>query len=69
MDRAPDGDRVPLGRPVNNVQIYVVDEHLDAGPARRPGAIVFSGICVGRGYVNDPERTRLAFMAGPAPRG
>ena len=30
-----------------------------------PGAIVFSGICVGRGYINDPERTRLAFMTDP----
>ena len=31
----------------------------------RPGAIVFSGVCVGRGYINDPERTRLAFMPDP----
>ena len=65
MDRAPDGDRVPLGRPVNNVRIYIVDEHLAPVPLGAPGAIVFSGICVGRGYVNDPERTRLAFMADP----
>lgn len=65
MDRAPDGDRVPLGRPVNNVRIYVVDEHLTPVPLGAPGAIVFSGICVGRGYVNDPERTRLAFMDDP----
>src|SRR5437899_12054680 len=27
--------------------------------------IVFSGVCVGRGYINDPERTRRAFMADP----
>ena len=65
MDRAPDGDRVPLGRPVNNVRIYVVDEYLMPVPLGAPGAIVFSGICVGRGYVNDPERTRLAFMDDP----
>ena len=69
MDRAPDGDRVPLGRPVNNVQIYVVDENLAPVPLGAPGAIVFSGICVGRGYVNDPERTRLAFMADPHHEG
>jgi amino acid adenylation domain-containing protein len=65
MDRAPESDRVPLGRPVNNVRIYVVDEHLAPVPLGAPGAIVFSGICVGRGYVNDPERTRLAFMPDP----
>jgi amino acid adenylation domain-containing protein len=65
MDRVPDRDRVPLGSAVNNVRIYVVDEHLSPVPLGAPGAIVFSGVCVGRGYVNDPERTRLAFMADP----
>jgi amino acid adenylation domain-containing protein len=69
MDRAPDTERVPLGRPVNNVHVYVVDEHLSPVPLGAPGAIVFSGVCVGRGYVNDPERTRLAFMADPHRQG
>ncbi|HEY6682591.1 MAG TPA: AMP-binding protein, partial [Propionibacteriaceae bacterium] len=32
MDREPDGDRVPLGRPVNNVHVYVVDERLAPVP-------------------------------------
>ena len=64
MDRAP-GDRVPLGPPVNNVHVYVVDEHLSPVPLGAPGEIVFSGVCVGRGYVNDPDRTRQAFMADP----
>jgi amino acid adenylation domain-containing protein len=65
MTRVPDRDRVPLGRPIANVQVYVVDEHLSPVPLGAPGAIVFSGICVGRGYVNDPERTRQAFLADP----
>ncbi|MEV6653115.1 amino acid adenylation domain-containing protein [Streptomyces sp. NPDC051219] len=65
MDRVPDTERVPLGRPVNNVHIYVVDENLSPVPLGAPGAIVFSGVCVGRGYINDPERTRTAFMADP----
>ena len=69
MDRVPDRDRVPLGRPVNNVHVYVVDEHLSPVPLGAPGAIVFSGVCVGRGYVNDPERTRLAFLADPHREG
>jgi amino acid adenylation domain-containing protein len=69
MDRPPTGARVPLGRPVNNVHIYVVDEHLSPVPLGAPGAIVFSGICVGRGYVNDPERTRQALMADPHREG
>jgi len=65
MDRAPEGGRVPLGRPVSNVNAYVVDERLALVPLGTPGEIVFSGICVGRGYVNDPERTRQAFTADP----
>ncbi|MGJ5831728.1 non-ribosomal peptide synthetase [Streptomyces ossamyceticus] len=65
MHRAPEGDRVPLGRPVGNVRVYVVDEHLSLVPLGAPGEIVFSGICVGRGYVNDPERTRRAFTTDP----
>ena len=69
MDRAPEGGRVPLGRPVSNVHAYVVDEHLALVPLGAPGEIVFSGICVGRGYVNDPERTRQAFTADPHRRG
>ncbi|MCX5092871.1 amino acid adenylation domain-containing protein [Streptomyces sp. NBC_00365] len=63
MDRAP--DRILLGRAVNNVHVYVVDEHLTPVPLGAPGLIVFSGVCVGRGYINDPERTRQAYLADP----
>lgn len=65
MDAVPEQDRVPLGRPVNNVRVYVVDEHLAPVPLGAPGEIVFSGVCVGRGYINDPERTQLAFLPDP----
>src|SRR5262249_48597815 len=65
MDRPPAGDRVPLGRPVSNVHIYVVDEQLQPVAPGAPGEIVFSGVCVGRGDINDPERTRLAFLPDP----
>jgi amino acid adenylation domain-containing protein len=69
MERAPEGERVPLGPPVNNVHVYVVDEQLSPVPLGAPGEIVFSGICVGRGYVNDPDRTRQAFMPDPHREG
>src|SRR2546425_1050246 len=64
-----DRERVPLGRPINNVSVYIVDEHLALVPLGAPGEIVFSGVCVGRGYINDPERTRQAFMADPYREG
>jgi amino acid adenylation domain-containing protein len=69
MDRVPDRERVPLGRPINNVSIYIVGENLALVPLGAPGEIVFSGVCVGRGYINDPERTQRAFMADPYREG
>jgi amino acid adenylation domain-containing protein len=69
MDQAPEGERVPLGRPVANVRIYVVDEHLSPVPLGAAGLIAFSGVCVGRGYINDPERTRVAYLADPHREG
>src|SRR6059036_3403949 len=61
MESVPRRERVPLGRPINNVHVYVVDEHMSPAPLGAPGELVFAGVCVGRGYINDPERTRRAF--------
>ncbi|ATL28468.1 non-ribosomal peptide synthetase [Streptomyces formicae] len=65
MRSVPDAASVPLGRPVANVRVYVVDESLRPVPLGSPGEIAFSGVCVGRGYVNDEERTRAAFVPDP----
>ncbi|WAL62953.1 amino acid adenylation domain-containing protein [Amycolatopsis cynarae] len=65
MYQVPAQDRVPLGPPVANVRIYLVDESLQPVPLGAAGEIVFSGVCVGRGYINDAERTRLAFGTDP----
>ena len=69
MDRAPAGDRMPLGRTVNNVRVYVVDENLAPVPLGAAGLIAFSGVCVGRGYINDPERTRQCYLTDPHREG
>jgi amino acid adenylation domain-containing protein len=65
MDTVPDRERVPLGRPIINTHVDVVDENGVPVPLGAPGLIVFSGVCVGRGYINDPERTRQMFAADP----
>jgi amino acid adenylation domain-containing protein len=65
MRSAPEGRSVPLGPAVQNVRVYVVDEKLRPVPLGAPGAIVFSGVCVGRGYINDPERTAAAYLSDP----
>lgn len=65
MEHAPETGRIPLGPCVHNVRVYVVDDRLEPVPLGASGQIVFSGVCVGRGYVNDPERTRSAFLDDP----
>ena len=50
---------------MQNVTVYVLDEHLQPVPLGAPGLICFSGVCVGRGYVNDPERTAAVYLTDP----
>jgi amino acid adenylation domain-containing protein len=65
MSAPPPGELVPVGRPVGNVTVYVLGPGDGLRPLGTPGEIAFSGICVGRGYINDPERTAEAFAADP----
>lgn len=61
----PERDFVTVGRALRNVHTYVLDENLALAPLGTPGEIAFSGVCVGRGYINDEERTREAFVPDP----
>ncbi len=65
MDAPPADGRVCLGRTVNNARVYIVDEQLVPVPLGAPGVICFAGVCVGRGYVNDPERTAETYLEDP----
>nr|APD71530.1 non-ribosomal peptide synthetase 1 [Streptomyces sp.] len=58
-------DTVPLGKPVHNTLIYVLDEHLRVCPQGMKGEIYVSGIGVSRGYLNAPEQTARVFMRDP----
>ncbi|UNK44557.1 non-ribosomal peptide synthetase [Arthrobacter sulfonylureivorans] len=65
MSAAPAGGSVPLGPPIPNVRIHILDERQRLVPLGAPGEIAFSGVCVGRGYINDPERTEQAYSTDP----
>jgi len=65
MSEAPASDHVPLGRAIPNVRIHILDERQRLVPLGAPGEIAFSGVCVGRGYINDPERTAQAYSTDP----
>lgn len=59
------GVDVPLGKPLRNMKIYVVDAEMNLCPVGVTGEIVVSGIAVGRGYVNDKQRTAAVFTTDP----
>lgn len=65
MDKAPDTENIPIGKPINNINIYITDKNMKLCPVGVIGEICVSGIGVGRGYINDPARTEAAFMEDP----
>lgn len=65
MEKAPDRERIPLGKPLQNLNIYIVDENMNLVPDGVKGEICVSGVGVGRGYLNDGEKTRQVFMQDP----
>nr|WP_297940040.1 non-ribosomal peptide synthetase [uncultured Lachnoclostridium sp.] len=65
MTEAPADDPVPVGKPIFNSRIYILDENLKRCPVKVQGEIYVSGICVGRGYIKEPEKTSMAFIPNP----
>ncbi|WP_344296567.1 non-ribosomal peptide synthetase, partial [Streptomyces synnematoformans] len=63
-----EGDRIPLGRPIDNCYAVVADDRLTPLPPGRTGEILVGGACVGAGYLDEPARTRQVFVPNPYPR-
>ncbi len=58
-------DTVPIGRPIANTCLYVLDAHLQPVPIGVAGELYVGGVAVGRGYLNDLEQTRRSFLRDP----
>ncbi|WP_259779423.1 non-ribosomal peptide synthetase [Aestuariispira ectoiniformans] len=58
-------ERIPLGQPINNTFLAVVDEQFRCVPIGSRGEIVIGGACLGAGYLNDEVRTNASFMTNP----
>ena len=62
---AADEVQIPIGRPIANTRLYIVDPAGSPVPVGIAGELQVGGEGVGRGYLNDPVRTAQAFVPDP----
>jgi len=60
-----DLDTVPIGKPIDNIKLYILDRHYNLLPIGIPGELFIGGVGVARGYINKPELTQEKFIQNP----
>jgi amino acid adenylation domain-containing protein len=64
-DFDPRRSSVPIGRPIANTKVYVLDSHARPTPAGVPGELCIGGDGLARGYLHDPLLTAERFIPNP----
>ncbi|HVU99840.1 MAG TPA: amino acid adenylation domain-containing protein, partial [Verrucomicrobiae bacterium] len=59
------GKKATIGRPLDNEQVYILDENRQPAPIGVPGELFIGGNGVARGYLNQPELTAERFLENP----
>ncbi|MDQ3402550.1 MAG: amino acid adenylation domain-containing protein, partial [Actinomycetota bacterium] len=62
-----DHESIPIGKPIDNTYVVVLDERHDLVAPGTVGEIYIGGDCLGLGYLNDPEKTASVFIDNPFP--
>ncbi|MCW3072741.1 MAG: non-ribosomal peptide synthetase [Bacteroidetes bacterium] len=55
---------IPIGKPLQNMQVFILDDQLEMVPAGIKGEICIAGVGLARGYINDPGLTAAVFVNG-----
>lgn len=63
------GETVPIGRPLANTQVYLLDSYLQPVPIGVPGDLYIGGAGVARGYLNQPILSSEKFIPNPYASG
>jgi amino acid adenylation domain-containing protein len=58
-------ETIPIGKPIDNTQLYVLDKSRQLQPIGIAGELFISGAGLARGYVNQPELTAEKFLPNP----
>lgn len=56
---------IPIGKPISNTQLYILDEFLEPVPIGVPGLLYVGGDCLAQGYWRQPDLTSERFIPNP----